>query len=118
MLQGTGTTADWARKLRRETTLPEGLLWQRLRGRPNGLKFRKQHPAGPYVLDFYCHDARLIVEVDGISHSMGDRPQRDEIRDRYFGDLGFRILRIAATDVLRDPDEVAASIIAHALGSS
>jgi very-short-patch-repair endonuclease len=46
-------------------SLPEVLLWQALRARPGGWKFRRQHPSGPYVADFYCHEARLIVEVDG-----------------------------------------------------
>ena len=93
-------------------SLPEVLLWQRLKLRPKGLKFRRQHPAGRYILDFYCHEARLIVEVDGIAHDMGDRPERDEERDAEFAVKGFQIVRIPATDVLRDPDEIAESIAA------
>ena len=112
MLQGDGTTIKRARALRRDLTLPEVLLWQQLRRRPGGFKFRKQHPAKPWILDFYCHEARLIVEVDGISHSMGDRPKRDEARDAHFTSLGFRIIRIPAPDVLRDPTEVAESLAA------
>ena len=54
-----------ARKLRRKMTLPEVILWHWLRQRPQGLKFRRQHPTGPYVLDFFCSDARLAIEVDG-----------------------------------------------------
>ena len=88
-------------------SLPEVLLWQRLKTRPNGLKFRKQHDAGKYILDFYCHQAKLIVEIDGIAHDMGDRPFRDEQRDDEFAAKGFRVVRIPATEVLRDPDEVA-----------
>ena len=110
MLQGDGTTIKRARALRRKLTLPEVLLWQQLQRRPGGFKFRKQHPAKPWILDFYCHEARLIVEVDGISHDMGDRPQRDEVRDNHFRRLGFRIVRIPAADVLRDPAEVAESL--------
>ena len=56
---------------------PEAKLWNLLRARPEGLKFRHQHPAGPYTLDFYCAAVRLGIEVDGISHDMGDNPQRD-----------------------------------------
>jgi len=63
-----------ARKLRRNMTLPEVLLWRWLRQRPEGLKFRRQYPTGPYVLDFFCSDARLAIEVDGEAHSCGDRP--------------------------------------------
>ena len=64
MLQGSAQSKANAKRLRREMTLPEVLLWQRLKGRPNGLKFRKQHAAGDYVLDFYCHEKKLIVEID------------------------------------------------------
>jgi very-short-patch-repair endonuclease len=96
-------------------SLPEVLLWQRLKARPHGLKFRRQHPAGPYVLDFYCSERRLIIEIDGIAHNMGDRPERDEVRDSEFARSGLQILRIPAADVLRDPDEVAAAVVAYAL---
>ena len=112
MLQGTSGAKARAKKLRREMSLPEVLLWQRLKTRPNGLKFRKQHDAGKYVLDFYCHEVRLIVEVVGIAHDMGDRPERDEARDSEFAAKGFRVLRIPAADVLRNPDEMAEAIAA------
>lgn len=111
MLRGDGTTTRRARALHRKLTLPEVLLWQQLRLGPGGFKFRKQHPAKPWILDFYCHEARLIVEVDGIAHDMGDRPQRDEARDAHFRSLGFRIVRIPAADVLLDPAEVAESLM-------
>ena len=110
MLQGDGTTIKQARDLRRKLTLPEVLLWQQLKLRPGGFKFRKQHPAKPWILDFYCHEARVIVEVDGISHDMGNHPQRDEARDAHFRSLGFHVVRIPATEVLRDPVEVAESL--------
>ncbi|HEX8527090.1 endonuclease domain-containing protein [Allosphingosinicella sp.] len=61
-------------------SLPEVLLWQQLRGEPAGLKFRRQHPTGPYDIDFYCSDARLAIEVDGEGHNRGDRPARDMAR--------------------------------------
>ncbi len=103
-----------ARKLRRKMSLPEVLLWQRLRGSPEGLAFRKQHPIDPFVADFYCSAARLVIEIDGISHDMGSMPESDEIRAAFLAESGFQVLRIAAGDVLEDPDEVAASIVAHA----
>ncbi len=90
-----------ARKLRREMSPPEVRLWVRLRIiKP---QFRRQHPLGRYVLDFYCHAARLVVEVDGAAHSMGDAPARDERRDAWLAAKGLRVVRIAASDVLRDP---------------
>jgi len=91
-----------ARRLRRTMTLPEILVWQALRKRPAGLKFRRQHPSGPYILDFFCSDARLAIEIDGESHGRGDRPVRDTLRDRWFSQAGIATLRITARDVLDD----------------
>ena len=99
------TTAT-ARALRRKMTLPEVILWRWLRQRPDGLKFRRQHPTGPYVLDFFCSDARLAIEVDGEAHSRGDRPERDLARDQWLESAGIETLRIRAVDVLDDADAV------------
>jgi very-short-patch-repair endonuclease len=83
-------------------TLPELLLWQQLRARLDGLKFRRQHPAGPNVLDFYCEAARLCIEVDGEAHSGSDIPLRDADRDCWLADAGIRTIRTAAADVLKN----------------
>ena len=93
-----------ARKLRRKMTLPEIILWHWLRQRPDGLKFRRQHPTGPYVLDFYCNDARLAIEVDGEAHSRGDRPQQDAARDEWLRSAGIETLRIPAIELLNNAD--------------
>ena len=105
-------TVTRARRSRREMSLPEVLLWRVLKTRPDGIKFRRQHPSGPYVLDFFCNDARLAIEIDGISHNMGDRPQRDAARDAFFARAGIETLRIPASEVLADPVAVATSIVA------
>ena len=73
-----------ARRLRRTMTLPEVLPWHGLRGDRTGYKFRRQHPIGPYVADFCCLGAKLIVEVDGEAHERRDGPERDERRDKFF----------------------------------
>ncbi len=99
-----------ARALRREMTLPEGLLWQVLRRRPNGLKFRPQHPIGRCIFDFYCPAARLVVEVDGESHRIGDHPRRDEQRDGWLRAQGLRVLRFDAADVMKDLESVVTAI--------
>ena len=99
-----------ARKQRREMSLPEGLLWQLLRQRPLGVKFRNHHPIGNLVVDFYCASRRLVIEIDGIAHAMGDNPERDRRRDAWLRSEGFDVVRIPATDVLRDPAEVAESL--------
>ena len=101
----TGTTTK-ARRLRRKMSLPEVILWHWLRQRPDGLKFRRQHPSGPYILDFFCSDARLAIEIDGEGHSRGDRPMRDEKRDAWLRSAGIITLRVPARDVLDDADAV------------
>ncbi len=106
MLTGPKRTVERARKLRRALSLPEVLLWSVLRKRSAGWKFRRQHPAGAYVLDFYCAEARLAVEVDGIAHNMGDRSERDAVRDAWLARNGVAVLHIPAADVLQDVGEV------------
>jgi very-short-patch-repair endonuclease len=103
-----------ARALRRSMTLPEGLLWQVLRQRPGGFKFRRQHPIGPFIVDFYCPVRHLAIEVDGASHNMGDNPDRDIRRDAYLRELGLRIVRFDAADVLHNMDAVAQTILSEA----
>ena len=108
-------TRDRARRLRGQMDLPEVLLWKQLRRRQlEGLHFRRQHPIGPYILDFYCDEARLAVEVDGHSHDVADRPQRDQRRDKWLAGRGVTTLRIPARDVLGSMDGVLATIAAAA----
>jgi very-short-patch-repair endonuclease len=92
-------------------SLPEVLLWRHLRKRPGGLKFRRQFPIGQITVDFACLERRLIVEVDGEGHSFGDQPRRDAARDAILNREGFRVMRIAARDVLKDMDAVLRFIV-------
>lgn len=78
-----GATVERARRLRREMSLPEVKLWQILRKSPGGFRFRRQHPAGPFVLDFFCARANLAIEIDGFAHDTGERPMRDAARDTW-----------------------------------
>ncbi len=100
-----------ARRLRRMMTKPEVRLWEVLRTRPAGLKFRRQHPIGPFVLDFYCPISRLAIEVDGMVHEMGDNPERDARRDAWLRERGISVMRLAARDVLADLDAVLVAIV-------
>jgi len=82
-------------------TLPEVLPWEQLRGdRLNGLRFRRQHAVGSYILDFYCSAA--AVEVDGTGHEHPDQDEHDKRRDSWLAQNGVRVLRIAARDILND----------------
>ncbi|WP_394889340.1 endonuclease domain-containing protein [Mesorhizobium sp. AaZ16] len=92
-----------ATKLRRDMSLPEVILWEQLRrGGLDGMRFRRQHPVGPYVLDFYCAASRLAVEVDGAVHDLLGQTHHDICRDAWLAGRGIRTLRIAASDVLED----------------
>jgi len=100
-MRAAAQTFAHARRLRRDMTLPEIVLWRALRRKAlAGLRFRKQHPMGDCVLDFYLPSARLAIEVDGKAHDRGDRPLRDARRDAWLAGRGVRVLRVPARDVL------------------
>jgi very-short-patch-repair endonuclease len=106
------TLVERAQELREHMSPPERLLWEQLRGkRLEGWKFRRQHPLEPYVLDFYCPQAKLVVEVDGQGRGMGDQPARDERRDAFLERQGLRVVRIRAETVFRDMDAAVRTIL-------
>ena len=90
---------------------PEAYLWQALRQRPNGLKFRRQHPFERYTADFYCAAAKLAVEIDGASHGMGNNPKRDFRRDEPMREQGLQVVRFNADDVMKDIESVVTAIL-------
>src|ERR1700759_1032618 len=105
-------TISRAQDLRRALSVPEVLLWSRLRRRvPDQPVFRRQHPIGRYVLDFYCAKARLAIELDGMSHDTGDRPQRDLRRDAWLRARGITVVRIPIADLMHGIDETADAIV-------
>jgi very-short-patch-repair endonuclease len=88
-------------------SLPEMLIWSRIRGRhENFPRYKRNHPIGKYYADFYCAKAMLVIEIDGASHGQGDRPEQDDMRDEWMKSKGYEVIRISAVDVLREPDEV------------
>src|SRR5690606_2491925 len=100
---------EFARSLRRQQTDAETRLWRLLRDRRiQGMKFRRQHPIPPYVVDFYCHDARLIIEVDGGQHA-GDY-LRDQARTAFLEAKGFRVIRFWNNQVLTETEAVLGEI--------
>ena len=114
-LTGSAFARSNAKQLRRTMTRPEIALWQALRRNGAGLRFRRQHAAGNYVLDFYCAPAALAIEVDGAAHDYGDRPARDAARDVWLGEQGVRVLRYPAANVLADVEGVVRQIVAIAI---
>jgi very-short-patch-repair endonuclease len=100
--------ASRVKRLRTDMTDAERRLWQALRARNFGLKFRRQVPLGPYIADFVCFELKLIVEVDGGQHAMSPT---DAVRDRYFTDRGYRVLRFWNNDVLRNTEGVLLAIM-------
>ena len=113
MARTTRRTVLKARQLRKTMSKPEIMLWQILRQRPTGIKIRRQHPIGPYILDFYCPAAKIAIEVDGIAHDMGDRPERDVQRDHFLNTQGIETIRISAQEVLHDANDVADRILRY-----
>jgi very-short-patch-repair endonuclease len=100
-----------ARAQRRASTPAETALWKLLRGRRlDGAKFRRHQPLGPFIVDFVCVDARLVIEVDGGYHLRPDVAEIDRGRDHVLRVAGFDILRLPNHDVLHHPDVVVARI--------
>jgi len=106
-MEALKSTVKLARRLRKTMTPPEMRLWAVLRRREmDGLRFRRQHPEGPFVLDFYCADSKLAIEVDGVDHGLGSRPERDARRDRWLAERGIETYRIPAVEVRDNLDGV------------
>lgn len=106
---------DRARRLRREATPDERLLWRHLRSTPHDLHFRRQAPIGRYYADFACLQARLIVELDGAGHDTGQQATHDADRDAWFAREGFEVIRFRNAEVRREPDRIANFIIETAV---
>ena len=99
-----------SREMRRAPTPAEDALWQRLRNRQlAGAKFRRQHPIDRYIVDFYCADAQLVIEVDGSAH---DEPNHDAERQEVLETLGLRVLRFRNAEVFERIEDVLSAIMA------
>jgi very-short-patch-repair endonuclease len=107
------TIVQAARELRGESTRAEEILWQALRGRRlNGLKFRRQHPYGQFVLDMFCVEYQLAIEVDGAVHQTPGQPEYDQARTAFLAEHGIRVLRFPNRTVEYHLEEVLKQIIA------
>ncbi len=92
---------ELAREFRKEPTPSEGILWEMVRGKAPGARFRRQQPIGPFVVDFFCPESRLIVEVDGAIHAA--QADRDRERQSLLEACGYHVLRLSASEVERSP---------------
>ena len=94
------STIEKAKALRLNLTRAEKLLWSILRnGKIEGCKFRRQHPVGPYIADFYAHEIKLVIEVDGEIHNTKDHKEYDKVRDEFFTDREITVLRFTNNEV-------------------
>ncbi|WP_292970627.1 DUF559 domain-containing protein [Novosphingobium sp.] len=112
MLSASDQAFRTAKRERRSGNLPEALVWRELRKRPGGFKFRRHHPFSELVLDFACLERRVVIEIDGKAHDMGERPERDIRRDAFLHSRGFAVLRIPASFVLKDLNAAIEGIVA------
>ena len=110
-MKATANSMKASRRLRRQMSPPEVLLWQLLRGSPAGIRFRRQYAIGPYVMDFYCPAAKLVIEIDGRIHDFEHAAQRDQARDELIARFGVRIERIPAAQIMKDAEAVASAIV-------
>jgi very-short-patch-repair endonuclease len=107
---------DFARALRKRSTDAENILWRQLRAKKLlGLKFRRQEPIGRYIVDFVCHEKKVIIEIDGGQHSVDK--EKDQERDHWFKTKGFEVLRFWNNDVLKKTEEILEIIMKTCLES-
>jgi len=105
-----GELVKRARQLRQDATLAEKAFWRHLRGgHGTGLRFRRQHPIGPYIVDFFCSAAKLVIELDSWSHD--DQIEYDLVRERFLISQGYSVLRLPNMVVLADPAGQAQAVV-------
>ena len=95
-----------ARELRNNATHAETILWGYLKTKPFGYKFRRQHPYSIYILDFYCHALKLVIEADGSIHSLAEVKKNDKIRQETLEKEGMFILRFENSEILKHSEKV------------
>lgn len=113
-LRRQGLKTAFAKTLRVDMTEAERRLWALLRSKQvGGLRFRRQQPIGPYVADFFCAAAKLVVELDGEQHGTDSAVAHDENRTCWLAERGYHVLRFPNGDVFKDPQRIVDSIVHH-----
>lgn len=95
-----------AKVLRNKTTPTEDILWQCLKNKQLGVKFRRQHPIALYIVDFYCHKLKLVIEVDGNIHNLEENKKNDKEREKNLKELGLSVIRFTNKEVQFQTDKV------------
>ncbi len=101
------------RQLRKNQTEPERRLWAKIRNRQLGVKFRRQHGIGNYIVDFYCPECKLVIELDGDSHFSPVSLESDGVRDKFLGELNLRVLRFTNREVTGNLNSVLTAIFQY-----
>jgi very-short-patch-repair endonuclease len=101
------------RELRKEQTPEENILWQQIRNRKLGFKFRRQYSVGGYILDFYCPEIKLVIELDGMQHFGKDNKLYDEERTSYLKISGCKVLRFKNKEINENLEKVISTIVKY-----
>lgn len=106
------TLLKYRRRLRKDMTNAESILWEQLRARRlNGIKFKRQHSIGNYIPDFYCAEHRLVIEVDGKVHWQKEQMEKDALRDHHLNDMSYQVKRFSNYRIVNDLREVLLEIV-------
>ena len=100
-----------AEELRKFSTHAEDIIWGYIKGNQAGVKFRRQHPLLFYIADFYCHQLKLVIEIDGSVHNKDDVKINDAIRQNEIEALGIKVIRFTNEQVIQTPEIILASIM-------
>jgi len=107
MFYGAGPILfELAKKLRNNVTPTEMILWGRLKQYFPDIKFRRQHPVSIYVVDFYCHSEKLVIELDGSIHDNKEIKEKDEIRQKGLESLGIKVIRFTTEEIMNNLESV------------
>ena len=94
------------KELRNNPVKSERIFWQHIKGKQNGFKFRRQQGIGPYIIDFYCPEIKLVVEIDGLTHAEGEVLENDQLRQKYLENLGLIVKRYSTEDVFNNLGQI------------
>lgn len=104
----------FAKHLRKRSTPAEEHFWQMVRNRKMlGLKIRRQHAIGPYIADFYCHELKLVIEIDGSIHNLKEVKIKDAIREKYFIGEELKVIRFTNADVFSNHEIIENALLRH-----